>query len=394
MYYLHKRVMLSVLLLVLSLLFCGCQEPYSVSKFDQYIHRESYDTYVKFDSDWLFYKGDIAGAESLDFDDSGWRKIDLPHDWSIEDLPVADNCEQELSVVEGQWRFHKGDDPGWKSPSLDDSSWEEVTLPDIWENHSGYKEANVYGWFRRNVAIVKDEAANGIVLLLGCIDDADEVWFNGQKVGSTGGFPPNYSSAWNKQRRYVVPVELIKGDGTDIVAVRVFDGNGDGGIYAAGVSTAPVGPFDPANSPSGHFTAHTIGGTGWYRTHFCTGYSGLQTSVRFDGVYMNAQVWLNGHLLGEHPHGYTSFSFDLTDYLNPPGECNVLAVKVRNDGRNSRWYSGSGIYRHVWLSVKKPVHIPDWGVFVTTPEITSEKAVINVSTEIENSSKRGSRSWS
>jgi len=64
--------------------------------------------------------------------------------------------------------------------------------------------------------------------------------------------------------------------------------------------------------------------------------------VRFDGVYMNADFWINGHLLGNHPYGYTSFEFDLTPYLNPVGQENVLAVRVRNDGKNSRWYSGSG----------------------------------------------------
>ena len=69
--------------------------------------------------------------------------------------------------------------------------------------------------------------------------------------------------------------------------------------------------------------------------------------IQFDGVYMNAEVWLNGQSVGTHPYGYTSFWFDITDKVK--SDANVLAVKVRNEGENSRWYSGSGIYRHVWL---------------------------------------------
>ena len=85
---------------------------------------------------------------------------------------------------------------------------------------------------------------------------------------------------------------------------------------------------------------------------------------------MNSDVWLNGHHLGNHPYGYTPFYYDLTPYLKPAGQENVLAVKVRNEGKNSRWYSGSGIYRHVWLTVTEPVHVAHWGVYITTPEVS------------------------
>ena len=78
---------------------------------------------------------------------------------------------------------------------------------------------------------------------------------------------------------------------------------------------------------------------------------------------MNSDVWLNGHHLGNHPYGYTPFYYDLTPYLKPAGQENVLAVRVRNEGKNSRWYSGSGIYRHVWLTVTDPVHVAPWGVY-------------------------------
>lgn len=197
----------------------------------------------RFDTDWRFLLADVQGAQDPDYIDTDWRKLDLPHDWSIEDLPA-------------------------QAPGNND----------------------------------RDR----------------------------------------------------------------------------------IGPFSPAKSQGGLFTGHTVGGVGWYRKHFIVKEPGKHIAVRFDGVYMNAEVWINGHLLGSHPHGYTAFAFDLTPYLNPPGKDNVLAVRVRNVGRNSRWYSGSGIYRHVYLTTTNPIHIPTWGVFITTPNVSTDKARVKVSVEVRN----------
>ena len=141
----------------------------------------------------------------------------------------------------------------------------------------------------------------------------------------------------------------------------------------------------------GTATGYTLGGTGWYRKHFTLGKEtlGKRISIQFDGVYMNSDVWLNGHPLGNHPYGYTAFAYDLTEFLNPPGQENVLAVRVNNAGRNSRWYSGSGIYRHVVLEVTDPLHVGQWGVSVTTPQVTKQKATVSVVTTMENGQKEG-----
>ena len=146
-----------------------------------------------------------------------------------------------------------------------------------------------------------------------------------------------------------------------------------------------VGPFSP-ESPGGAATGYTLGGTGWYRKHFVLDKQtlGKRVAIEFDGVYMDSDVWLNGHPLGNHPYGYTAFAYDLTEFLNPPGQENVLAVRVRNLGRNSRWYSGSGIYRHVVLRVTDPLRVGQWGVSVTTPQVTKEQATVNVVTTVEN----------
>ncbi|HPU55947.1 MAG TPA: glycoside hydrolase family 2 TIM barrel-domain containing protein [Verrucomicrobiota bacterium] len=337
-----------------------------------------------FDADWRFFRGDAPGAESPEFDDSQWRRLDVPHDWSVEDLPPKTHAFPELEAVAGEWRFHPGDDLNWKSPDFDDRDWERVKLPDNWERHSGHTNDNVYGWFRRNLQIPPECRGRDFDLLLGRIDDVDEVWLNGERVGGTGCFPPDYRTAYNDERRYRIRQGLVRGDGSDVLAVRVFDGNGEGGMIAAGKKSVRVGPFDTLESANAHFTGHTVGGIGWYRKAFTLAETNRQVTVRFDGVYMNAEVWINGHRLGEHPHGYTSFEFDLTDHLAPAGRPNILAVRARNEGRNSRWYSGSGIYRHVWLTVTDPIHIPTWGVFVTTPQVSKDKALVKVAVEVRN----------
>ena len=199
---------------------------------------------IAFDSNWYFQKDSIINAEAVAFDDSKWRKIDLPHDWSIEDLP--------------------------------------------------------------------DQTAGKI-----------------------------------------------------------------------------IGPFNKS-AIGGGATGFTDGGTGWYRKKFVLGENthGKMVSIDFDGVYMNSDVWLNGHHLGNHPYGYTPFYYDLTPYLNTTGQTNVLAVRAKNEGKNSRWYSGSGIYRHVWLTVTDLVRINPRGVYITTTGVSKNSATINIKTNIGNKQRK------
>ena len=116
------------------------------------------------------------------------------------------------------------------------------------------------------------------------------------------------------------------------------------------------------------------GGVGVYQKHFKTAHdkSKKSTYLLFDGVYNNAKYWLNGHYLGENPYGYSPVYFDLSEYLNETGKENVLTVYVDHSRyADSRWYTGSGIYRNVKLIILNKLHIPIWGTFVTTPEITN-----------------------
>ncbi|MDR3653418.1 MAG: glycoside hydrolase family 2 TIM barrel-domain containing protein [Paludibacter sp.] len=124
-------------------------------------------------------------------------------------------------------------------------------------------------------------------------------------------------------------------------------------------------------------------GIGWYRKNFNISKGSQNFWIEFDGVYMNSEVWVNGNYLGKHANGYISFYYDMTPYLKD-GE-NVIAVKVDNSVQtNSRWYSGSGIYRHVWLDIADPLHISQWGTYITTPFIDSLSATVCIKTKVEN----------
>ncbi len=127
------------------------------------------------------------------------------------------------------------------------------------------------------------------------------------------------------------------------------------------------------------------GGIGWYRKSFAlpAGAQQKKVFIEFDGIYRNSEVWINGHWLGKRPNGYISFGYELTPYLHKAPQKNVLAVKVDNSLQpNSRWYTGSGIYRNVRLVITHPVAIEQWGSFVTTPVIRSNAATVNIAVAI------------
>lgn len=192
------------------------------------------------DRDWKFFRGGAFGAQSPDFNDAAWKSIDLPHDWSIEDLPGTNSL------------------------------------------------------------------------------------FDSNAVSQIGG-------------------------------------------------------------------GFTTGGTGWYRKKFTVNKTDLGKAIylQFDGVYMNAGVWINGEYLGNHPYGYTEFGYYISDKLKFNKE-NIVAVEVKNEGQNSRWYSGSGIYRHVWLKIAEPVHISFSGNSVIASDISETSAKINLVIGINNAGRQSS----
>lgn len=146
-------------------------------------------------------------------------------------------------------------------------------------------------------------------------------------------------------------------------------------------------PFDK-NMPRGGSMGFMPGGIGWYRKTFDipNAYKSKKVYILFDGVYHQSDVYINGKHLGFYPYGYMGFEYDLTPYLKI-GQKNFISVRVNHSNYpSSRWYSGSGIYRHVWLKVNNPVRVANWGTYVTTPKITKEVADVKFVTTIENNS--------
>jgi beta-galactosidase len=129
------------------------------------------------------------------------------------------------------------------------------------------------------------------------------------------------------------------------------------------------------------------GGIGWYRKTFTLPASAenKNVSIEFDGVYKNSEVWINGHYLGKRPYGYVSFSYDLTPFILPSPQKNVIVVKVDNSQQpDSRWYSGSGIYRNVKLMIKSSVvSLSHWGTFITSSMINNQTAEVTINAKLD-----------
>jgi hypothetical protein len=133
-------------------------------------------------------------------------------------------------------------------------------------------------------------------------------------------------------------------------------------------------------------TAYLPGGIGWYRKRFTLPAmdAGRKVFIQFNGVYKDSKVWINGHFLGERPNGFITFRYDMTPYVHIGGT-NVIAVRVNHhEFADSRWYTGSGIYRNVYLIVTHPLHISKWGVFVTSQQVSGRSANLRIRVRLTN----------
>ncbi|MDD3321389.1 MAG: glycoside hydrolase family 2 TIM barrel-domain containing protein [Paludibacter sp.] len=153
------------------------------------------------------------------------------------------------------------------------------------------------------------------------------------------------------------------------------------------------GAYDQ-NNPTSRGGGYLPSGIGWYRKSFTVNLTDAKKKffIEFDGVMANSDVWINGFHLGKRPYGYSSFSYDLTGHLKfGKNDKNVLVVKADNLGQPaSRYYTGAGIYRHVRLLKTSPVHVAQWGVYITTPEVSDKKALVKIQTEVINESTSAS----
>lgn len=150
-----------------------------------------------------------------------------------------------------------------------------------------------------------------------------------------------------------------------------------------------IGPFS-RSSVGGNSTGQTVGGEGWYRKTFTLGKEDKNKRIMlyFEGAYNHTTVWVNGRKAYFNHYGYQSFRFDATEFCKAPGKENVITVKVTNNGMNTRWYAGAGIYRHVWLIKTPQLHLDTWHNYIHTSDVTEGKAMVNVETLLKNEQSR------
>lgn len=152
----------------------------------------------------------------------------------------------QLLSLKGNWTFAIGTNNEWINPAFDDRNWEAIRVPSTWEDQ-GYNGYNGYAFYRKKVNIPSSLKGTMLYINLGYIDDADEAYLNGRKIGSSGGFPPNYNTAYNAQRMYNLPEEYINFDGANVFVVKVYDSYDAGGITGGEVGIyggKPVVSFD------------------------------------------------------------------------------------------------------------------------------------------------------
>lgn len=284
-----------------------------------------------------------------------------------------------IADLEGIWYFTVGDDQNWSKHQTDVSKWDKMFVPDNWDQY--YRNYNGYGWYRKNFDVNWIPEKGELFLFLGQIDDVDEVFINGVKVGQTGTFPPNFKTAYNHNRRYLIPRDLLKKSDNSI-AIRVYDTAGPGGIVQAnriGVyydddvnlllqdlsgtwkwSTYRENgmhslQFDDARwktiSVPGHWDP-SYDGTAWYRTTFR-----LDTKNQSSDLYLVLgkiddfdKVYLNGELIGrtEYLDRYSRYNrgnawrlyrvYKLPKNLMKAN--NVLVVEVHDDQLDGGIYEG------------------------------------------------------
>lgn len=142
---------------------------------------------------------------------------------------AVDHKYKKLLDLSGEWKFSIGDKEEWSTVEYNDSQWETIRVPNNWENQ-GFNGFDGYAWYRTNFKLDEVNVKMSIYLSLGYIDDVDEVFINGVLIGKTGSFPPDYRTAYNAKRMYRIPIELLNSEGSNTIAVRIFDEGGEGGI--------------------------------------------------------------------------------------------------------------------------------------------------------------------
>jgi hypothetical protein len=312
-----------------------------------------------------------------------------------------------LQSLEGKWKFSIGMNEEWISPKFNDSNWESINVPAPWEEE-GFNGYNGYAFYRKQIKISSDNKGRMLYLNMGYIDDVDEVYLNGNKIGSTGSFPPNYNTAYNAERIYYIPEEYINFDSPNLIAVKVYDSVQEGGIVSGEIglyagknsvnldinlqSTWRFQPGDDMRRKDPDFDDsgwseifvpakwedqgyRDYDGYAWYRKSFKYQFADNNDKMvlvlgKIDDI---DQVYINGSFVGstgefpsdEGSDASTSQEFNaFRGYYIPDGllrknQKNVIAVRVLDTGGNGGIYEGPvGIitqtkYIEYWRKIRK-----------------------------------------
>jgi sialate O-acetylesterase len=151
-----------------------------------------------------------------------------------QNLLMAGNNLTRVLDLKGKWKFSIGEEDEWKSESFDDSNWESIEVPKAWEEQ-GFNGYNGYATYRKKFTVSSANKDLMLYMVLGYVDDVDEAYINGHKIGGTGSFPPDYETAYNAERKYYIPADILHFDGTNVLTVVVYDSYQYGGIVSGEV---------------------------------------------------------------------------------------------------------------------------------------------------------------
>ena len=306
------------------------------------------------------------------------QRLSFNADWRFHKEKMGDADSSSASYTVQKWRWKSGGDIAALTEDTGGAGWKDATPgEDVFQMQKGF------AWFRTTLQAPGASAKASLLLHFAGVDDNATVYLNGRKLLTHEG--------WNQA--FDVPLnEAWKPNAPNELAVLVENTRNPGGISQTTLemddSVAPVaikagfddsrwrkldlphdwgieGPFD-INLP-GETGKLPWSGIGWYRKRFNVPRSdaGRRIALEVDGAMANAKVWLNEKFVGEWPYGYSSWSLDLTPFIQA-GRENVLAIRLDNKAESSRWYPGGGLYRDVWMTKTAPVHVAHWGTQVST----------------------------
>jgi sialate O-acetylesterase len=175
---------------------------------------------------------------------------------------------RKIASLSGSWKFSIGDDSNWANPEFNDSEWDHIMVPGNWEDQ-GYNDYNGYAWYRKKFSLSEIPSGKPIYILLGRIDDADEVFLNGKEIGKSGKFPPEFLTAYDRDRKYIIPDDLLNEKGENVISVKVYDSYMGGGITNGRVGIYTDDDYDLLDlNLSGKWKFHTGNNKDWKSTDF------------------------------------------------------------------------------------------------------------------------------